>query len=210
MNVFKTSYEIRKEAREVLKGNWKKATGLTMLLILLLFVPMIVAIFAFPTQETTVSVILQIWVMLITGPVALGFSDFFINLQRNGNGNLKDGFKGFSNFLKAFGLYFMTTLFTNLWSILLIIPGIIAAFNYSQTFYILADNPNIKVLDAIRESKKMMYGHRGRYLLLQLSFIGWGILSIFTLGLGFIWLFTYIYASEAVFYNDIRINEDKQ
>jgi len=144
---------------------------------------------------------------IISGAFMLGFAILFLNLIRIGKANLGDLFKGFNNFGKAFLAYFLMSLFTILWALLLIIPGIIAAIKYSQTFYIIADNPNIKAIDAIRESKRMMDGHKWRYFKLQLSFIGWALLSILTLGIGSLWLAQYTYASYALFYENLKGNK---
>jgi len=95
-------------------------------------------------------------------------------------------------------------LFTLLWSLLLIIPGIIASLSYSQTYYILADDEKISAREAIKKSKKIMMGNKWKYFVLGLSFLGWFILSIFTLGIGLIWLLPYMNISMAKFYEDVK------
>lgn len=98
----------------------------------------------------------------------------------------------------------LTSVFTTLWTFLFIIPGFIATINYSQTYYILIDDNEITAYDAIGESKQMMKGHKLEYLILLLSFSGWFILSILTLGVGFLWLIPYIQLTCANFYNSIK------
>ncbi|XID91971.1 DUF975 family protein [Paenibacillaceae bacterium WGS1546] len=88
-------------------------------------------------------------------------------------------FSGFSDFFKPFLLYLLLIVFVSLWSLLFVIPGIIAAFRYSQAYYILIDNTGIGPLEAIRRSKAMMVGHKGRFFMLYLSFIGWALLGCF-------------------------------
>lgn len=88
--------------------------------------------------------------------------------------------------------------------ILLIIPGIIAAYAYSQTWYILIDKKDISALDAIEESKKIMMGHKWRLFLLSLSFIGWLLLTILTLFVGYLWLNPYMGVAFAKFYDSIK------
>ncbi|GHT57847.1 hypothetical protein FACS18945_2990 [Bacteroidia bacterium] len=90
------------------------------------------------------------------------------------------------------------------WSLLLIIPGIIAAISYSMTFYIIADDPAISAMDAINKSKKMMYGYKMKYFCLSLRFLGWALLCILTLGIGFLWLMPYIQVTFAKFYDDLK------
>ena len=89
---------------------------------------------------------------------------------------------------------------------MLIIPGIIKAIAYSQLFYILAEDPDISAQDALRKSEAMMYGHKWQYFWLVLSFIGWSILCILTLGIGYLWLIPYMNVSFANFYMDVKDN----
>ena len=92
--------------------------------------------------------------------------------------------------------------YLTLWT-LLIIPGIIKSFSYSMTYFILNDHPEYTANQAITESRHMMNGHKMDYFLLCLSFLGWFILSILTVGIGFLWLAPYFYATSAAFYEEI-------
>lgn len=94
-------------------------------------------------------------------------------------------------------------LYIFLWSLLLVIPGIIACFSYAMTPFILAENPNMPASEAIEQSKLLMEGNRWRLFCLELSFIGWGILATLTLGIGNLWLRPYIQVSTAAFYREI-------
>jgi uncharacterized membrane protein len=89
-------------------------------------------------------------------------------------------------------------------SFTLIVPGIIAAFRYSMAFYILKDHPEISPMEAIRRSKEMMVGQKWRYFVLNLSFIGWALLCILTLGIGFLWMHPYISVTNSHFYDELR------
>jgi uncharacterized membrane protein len=91
-----------------------------------------------------------------------------------------------------------------LWSILFIIPGIIKALAYSQAPYIIAENPNMPVMEALRLSERMMKGKKWDFFVLNLSFFGWALLSIPTLGLLTIWLEPYMQMSAVNFYNDVK------
>ncbi|WP_242144811.1 MULTISPECIES: DUF975 family protein [unclassified Bacillus cereus group] len=88
-----------------------------------------------------------------------------------------------------------------------IIVSIIASFSYAMTFYILVENPEYSVLQALKESKSIMKGHKMDLFLLWLSFIGWGILAMFTLGIGFLWLYPYFTTTTAHFYQYISEKE---
>ena len=93
-------------------------------------------------------------------------------------------FSRFDFFGKALLLNLYTALLTFLWSLLLVIPGIIATYRYSLAFYVLCDNPEMSVTECVNESKRLMDGHKGRLFCLHLSFIGWRLLSALTLGIG--------------------------
>lgn len=95
------------------------------------------------------------------------------------------------------------TLYIVLWTLLFIIPGIIASYNYALTDYILAENPELTTKEALELSKKMMYGHRFRLFCLEFSFIGWAFLCVLSLGIGLIWLLPYTEAAKAAFYRDV-------
>ena len=94
-----------------------------------------------------------------------------------------------------------------LWSLLFIIPGIVAAYSYAMTSYILAENPELTASEAIDMSKEMMEGNRFRLFCLQMSFIGWAFLCIFTFGIGYLWLVPYMQAAQAAFYREVSGTE---
>ena len=113
-------------------------------------------------------------------------------------------FCGFSDFWSAFKVTFLTGLFTFLWSLLFVIPGIIKAFSYSQAMYILADNPGKPALECITESREMMDGHKMDLFVLGLSFIGWILLGMITFGIAYIWVMPYMQATYANFYRCLK------
>ncbi|MDR0711793.1 MAG: DUF975 family protein [Prevotellaceae bacterium] len=145
-------------------------------------------------------------IALIAGPFVLGLSMFFLALARGEEVQFEQIFKGFNYFGTALAAYLLVLVFTLLWMLLLIVPGIIASISYSQIFFILADNPEMGAMEALRRSKKMMYGYKWKYFCLGLRFIGWSLLCILTLGIGFLWLGPYIYTSNAKFYDDLKAN----
>ena len=113
-------------------------------------------------------------------------------------------FSGFGEFFwKALWLKILKALFIFLWSLLFIIPGIIAAYRYAMADYALCENPEMSARDALRESARMMKGNKWRLLCLRLSFLGWHILSLFTLGIGTVFLAPYTGQAEAVFYHHV-------
>jgi uncharacterized membrane protein len=183
---------LMKMARESLKGKWGKAIGVSLLFMVISFVVGIIPVLG------------SIAGWIITGPLILGLVMFFLSLSRGQEADTGQIFHGFDHFGKSLGAYLLMMLFIFLWMLLLIIPGIIAAFSYSMTFYILADDPSLRVIDVLKKSKAMMYGYKLKLFGLHLRFLGWGLLCILTLGIGFIWLFPYIQMATVKFYEDIK------
>ncbi len=107
-------------------------------------------------------------------------------------------------FFKALGLSVLKYILVALWSILLIVPGIIKALGWSLTPYIIYDEPELTIWQIMKKSEDMMKGYKGKLFLLGLSFIGWAILGAFTFGILYIWLYPYMQMSYAIFYDDIR------
>lgn len=104
---------------------------------------------------------------------------------------------------KVWGMFLMM-LFTFLWSLLFIIPGIVKAFSYSMTPFILEEHPELGANEAIDHSRAMMKGHKFDLFWLILSFIGWGFLCLFTFGIGYLWLIPYMGTSISAFYEDVK------
>lgn len=144
--------------------------------------------------------------LLVAGPFALGIAIFSLNLARNMEARFEQIFDGFRNFKTSFVAYLLMILFIFLWTLLLIIPGIIAALSYAMTFFIIAEDESIEPMQALDKSKKMMYGYKLKLFYLCLRFFGLALLCILTLGIGFLWLFPYMYVTMAKFYDDIKDN----
>ena len=118
-----------------------------------------------------------IYSLLVTGAMDLGLTLFFLAMFRRQIVGIGDVFLGFERYGKALGLFLFQGLFVVLWSLLFIVPGIIAAIRYSQAFFILADDPNKGIRQCMDESKMMMRGNKAKYFCMSLSFIGWAILA---------------------------------
>jgi len=144
---------------------------------------------------------------VISGPINFGLTAFFLKLARNQESTITDLFSGFHHFWKNFVINFFIILFTILCFLLFIIPGIIAIFKYSMTYYNMNDNPDLKPLEAIGLSKKMMNGHKARLFFLWLSFIGWFLLGILTLGIGFLYAVPYYNAAKTNFYEELKMGQ---
>ena len=129
------------------------------------------------------SILSGLYLLLISGAMELGLTLYFLASFRKHDVQLADIFLGFERFGKALGLYLYRGLFILLWTCLFIIPGIIASIRYSQAFFILADDPDKGIRQCMNESKAMMMGNKMKYFLLNLSFIGWGVLATIPAGI---------------------------
>ncbi len=144
--------------------------------------------------------------LILSSAMSLGMIHIRLHVafDRSYRPRVGDLFNGFRNLWPFIKLTILSSLITMLWSILFIIPGIIKAIAYSQAPYIIAENPNMPVMEALRLSEKMMKGKKWDFFVLNLSFFGWALLSIPTLGLITIWLEPYMQMSAVNFYNDIK------
>ena len=118
-------------------------------------------------------------------------------------GGLETLFACFQQFWRFLSAVLLMGLFTALWTMLFIIPGLIAVYSYSQTIYIMLDHPEMSAMEAIAASKQMMRGHKAELFVLELSFFGWMLLAGFTFGILLIWLEPYMQISKANFYNAV-------
>lgn len=187
----KTS-EYRREARIALTGNLGWA-----ILILLVYS----AIMSFASSFS-----IGIGTIIITGALTAGLCRAFLGLLRSKRLEFNDLFSFFNqNFVNALVMGLLQTVFVFLWSLLFLIPGIVASYSYSMAPYILADYPELNGSDAITVSKKLMQGKKGRLFCLHFSFIGWILLSILTFGiLLFVYVEPYMQTAQAAFYESIK------
>lgn len=143
--------------------------------------------------------------MFIVGcAVELGYNVFNLSLYESKSAPRIDSmFSRFSIFGNALVLRLLMLLKILLWTLLFIVPGIIAAYRYSMAPYLLAEHPELSATEAIEQSKVMMAGNKGRLFCLQLSFIGWFLLAALTGGVGYVFLAPYTKAAETAFYLDL-------
>lgn len=142
--------------------------------------------------------------VFIANPLMIGVIKFFINLN-TGTHNIKDLMFIFKNhFLNTALITFFKVLYTFLWSLLLIVPGIIKTYQYSMIEYILAENPSLDRKRAFEITKALTMGNKWRIFCFGLSFIGWILLSYFTCGIGLIFLMPYVQASFVQLYYDLK------
>lgn len=140
---------------------------------------------------------------ILGGVLQLGYARFLLKQHDGRSPEFNDLFSQFDRFGAGFAQAFLRSLYSFLWMLLLIVPGIIASLSYAMTPFILEENPGLTASEAISRSKQLMDGHKMDLFILRLTFLGWDILCILTLNLGHIALNPYKNAAEAVFYRQI-------
>ena len=116
-------------------------------------------------------------------------------------------FEGFQDYSRIFVTKLLQGIYTALWSLLLVVPGVIKYYSYAMTDYILKEEPEMKNNAAIEKSMAMMENNKMKLFLLDLSFIGWALLAIVTFGIGFLFLQPYMQVSRAAFYEDLKAQQ---
>lgn len=191
----KCAREMRASALASLKGKWTDAVLVTLVMFLCICVLSVL---------TFIPVLGPIIVPFAEVVITMGFMCALLNMIRTGEPVETIQIFGLFKEVRLWLTLVLMTVYTFLWTLLFVIPGIIKSLAYYMTPFILKDNPDLQYNDAIDLSIKMMRGHKWDLFCLQLSFIGWGLLCILTLGIGFLWLIPYMYTSMASFYEDVK------
>ena len=189
-----SNYELRARARKVLGGQIFNSEWLYAL---------VVSLVAGAIVGITSALIVGI---ILLGIVEIGHDKYYLERSR---GNIRYdeimvatyGIKGDIGGNVILGL--LTTLFTALWSLLFVIPGIVKSYSYSMAYFIKIDHPEYTPTQAIDESRRLMNGHKMKLFLLDLSFLGWMIVGAICFGIGTLWVTAYMRAARAEFYRDI-------
>ena len=194
----KNAKYFRETAWAQLTGNWKPAVLVTLVYILI--------VGAMEGAEA-----LSLLSIFVLGPLSYGYYVSFLNSKRTGEVvRIENLFDGFKDYARVFLTNLLQSIYIVLWTLLLIIPGIIKSIAYSQTFFVLKDNPELKNNAAIERSMAMMEGHKMEYFCLTLSFIGWILLSILTLGIGLLWVTPYMSTAMAHFYEYVKEDYERR
>ena len=216
-----TSSELRAMARRNLEGTWGISVGVA--LVAALLGGLIVGTGSninFNFNEDTVRNLPPIfWTVLLPlvslagllgivsfilgGTVELGYAKFLLKQYDRKELQFSDLFSQFERFGTGFAQKFLRTLYTCLWALLLVIPGIVKGLSYAMTPFILEEHPEMTASEAIKASMKLMDGHKMDLFILGLTFIGWEILACLTMGIGFLFLNPYMNAAYAAFYRNI-------
>lgn len=142
--------------------------------------------------------------ILVAGPLEVGCRRFFL-VNNHQKAEIKEMGYGFKNYGNVVQTMLFKRIFTILWLLLFIIPGIIKMYSYKMVPYIMADDPTVSGLEAIKLSREMMNGNKWNTFVMDLSFVGWIILSTLTLGLvGIFWVHPYYFSTEAQLYEALK------
>lgn len=200
----KTISEYKDMALLSLEGKWGKAAIATLIVFIIL------ELFGSSPSffmDPIPSMVLQGVFSLLLLPLVWGHFIFFLRLIRDENLDYGHLFDGFNQYFRIFLAELLRGIYILLWALLLIIPGLIKEYSYAMTEFILKDNPEMSGEEAICESMRLMQGHKMQLFLLDLSMIGWLILSFLTLGIGLLFLMPYNYTAHAHFYEDLKAKQ---
>ena len=187
--------EIRNAASQLLKGNW--------------LYPVLCTILFFALASITGTI--PLGGLLVFCPLVFGFSLTFLLFVRGETTDddlVTKPFLVFKNYGRYLGASILVYIFTLLWSLLFIIPGIVKGYSYALTPYITHDQPALPVRECLRRSQQMMKGYKMKLFLLDLSFIGWILLCLVTFCIGFLWVKPYIETAHAKFYEELKSRQN--
>ena len=236
---FNSSY-FRKAARMQLTGQWgsaalvsfvsqvvyNSASGVSYVLAqIIAFVPAVVfalILFKMGLHEDMVTQYVELFMLpfffvmaLLSGfmllPLLYSFAVIFLRNKREGVSlDVSMLFNGYREFKRVSGTLILMSIYTSLWSLLLYIPGIVKGISYSQTMFVLYDNPELSYNKAIERSMAMMDGNKMRFFKLQITFIGWWVLCMVTCGIAAFWVMPYVYTTNVHFYEFVKEEYEKK
>ncbi len=200
----KNNVQIRQESREILRGKW--LAGVLITLVYFLIVGLLSA-FQAPSENpsTAGSLLYFVALVVIAFPLQVGYSMVWLRLVRTGeHPEIETLFAAFNRryHRSAMGTLLLMGIYNFLWTLLLIIPGIIKSLEYAMTPFIIADEPELGCNEAIEKSMAMMRGHRWQLFKMILGMIGWLILGLLTFGIAWLWIESFYMTALAKFYTE--------
>ena len=203
--------DLKEQALATLRGKWGSFVGITFIYFLLASIASGFSSYGTIFHGTNFSTLAIVCtstgaiLSLLMIPIAMGFSVAHLHASRQDlPADPADLFYGYKNFWHVLGTYILELLAVFAGCLLFFIPGIILAFAYAMVPYILRDHPELSVTETLWTSRMMMKGHKWEFFVLELSFIGWALLCILTLFIGYLWLIPYMQMTIAKFYEKIR------
>ncbi|MBC5629383.1 DUF975 family protein [Clostridium sp. NSJ-6] len=203
--------ELKNRAKDQLRGNWGIAIGGVLLAAIFIDLDVIYNIAErFGLERVTLSVPVNLLSIFLGGVISTGLCKLLLNIAtKREKPNVENIFSYFDIYLKTLGLNILISIAVIIGSILFIIPGIIVALMFSQAFFILAEDRSKSITECLSESAEMMKGYKWEFFVLELSFIGWWIVSALTLGIGGLWVAPYQKVTEANFYLNLKVSNKK-
>ena len=195
-----------KQAKELRAAAWEKKKGRWGMLALVFFIYSLIMAACAALSYVVVGAVA---VLLLSGPLMLGFTMVCLAVSRRQGASLSKLFEGFSRFGDSLVLFLLMDIFIFLWSLLLVIPGIIKMYSYSMSWFVLHDRPDLTGNEARKRSMYLMKGHKWRLFCLDFSFLGWYLLSALTLGILAFWVTPYHMTARAEFYQELLAEEQK-
>lgn len=191
-----TGAELKAQARAQLGGGIFKNEWLTALAVC--FIAMAIC-------SAAGGLLPGIGALILTGPMTYGVMYVFLKQSRDGQPmNVADVFRGFpEDFGGTLLLGLLSSLFTFLWGLLLVVPGIVKAYSYSQAFFVKVDRPEYDWRACMDESIRLMDGHKMDLFILDFSFLGWYIVGALCIGVGTLWVYPYHMAARTKFYEEL-------
>ena len=192
--------ELKANAKEQLRGKWAVAIGTVLVANILIDSDVM-----YKVSEKFGLIGLSISCSLISlflgGVISVGLCKFLLDMTtKREEPRFETLFSQFNIYLKTLGLNILITLSVCIGTILFIVPGIIVGLMFSQSYYILSEDPSKSITQCIKESVDMMNGHKWDLFYLELTFIGWWLLTAITVGIAGLWVAPYVKVTETNFY----------
>ncbi len=201
--------KIKEKAKEIVKEKWKSFWG-GYLIILAISLLSAVAIEILFNENSIMYSVLTLVASFFTMTLTVGFYSYVLKMVRNEKYDREDIFKYVGAVLPIATISILAFLLTFLWSILFVIPGIIAALGYTMVYLIYIDREEMLPMEYLTESKELMQGYKWNYFVFNLSFIGWILFSVITLGLGLIFVIPYITIADTLYYDELKKIKEKE
>lgn len=213
--------QIKQEAKEIVSNNkWNIWKPLLITYLIMLTISVVVGVFSYFTginltnidgSYTNVGFVFEMLISLVGTVLGIGYLNYLIKFVRKGDTNTDNMFNCLGKlWLSAILLEILVSIFTTLWALLFIIPGIIAAISYSMVSYLLIDNEDSSPIDIIKKSKFLMKGYKWDFFVFVLSFVGWSLLAVLTFGILLIWLVPYMQISLVLYYEKLKEIKSKE
>ena len=200
--------EIKEKAKVLAKEYLKSFWG-GLLIIVAITIVCTLAIDLLINENSILYSVLTLVLSCFTMTLQIGFYSYLLKIIRQEEGNREDIFKYVGAVIPLITITLLVMIFTFLWSLLFIVPGIIAALGYSMVYLLYIDQPDQLPMEYLNKSNEMMKGYKWDYFKFSLSFLGWIVFSIITFGIGLIWTIPYVSFAETIYYVELKKKKEE-